>query len=128
MQPAPYKGYVLSRFRDNIARGLARATTYAGEPITYTRDSVNTYTIQAIPGNALANSDGVDTTQITSTSRDFIFAAESIPFAPEAEDMIYWDDRKYLVSAGDFAEVFSYVGPGPSTIRVHTQEVTAHVA
>lgn len=116
----------MSRFSDQIARGLGRLRETAGGTVMYSRGAYSV-TLTAVPGQSEYTTTDDVGMPVTNRTRDFIFKATDLVLngsvvEPQQGDRIAEDGRVYtLLQAGDL-QPWQYSDWGRSTIRVRTKQ------
>ena len=118
----------MSRFSDQLTRGLDRLREQAGQTVTYTRGA-NSVSLTAVVGQS--SNDQLDDTgmPITAQSRDYLIKASSLVLAsvvtlPQQGDQITDSGATYVVRSVGSEAPWRYSDLGRTTIRIHVVEVS----
>ncbi len=118
----------MSRFHDQLAAGLGRLRTHAGETVTYARGA-QSVEVTAVVGESAHDSidDGMP---VTVQSRDFMIAVEDLllgasAVTPQAGDRITQGSALFVVRDISGSNCWRYSDHPRSTYRIHTVEVDA---
>ncbi len=115
-----------SPFARATEQGLKTALQAAGEEVVYRRGDQVSY-LRAIPGKSsidiTANIGSVEFEAAVDV-QDFLFRVEDLvfgqqPFLPEEGDLLEYQGQQYRVEVLG-TEVFRFMDPSKTTIRVHT--------
>jgi hypothetical protein len=102
---------------------LWRATKSAGGvAVTYTQDGTD-YSLYAVPGTTVIESQNNDGSIRTEKVQDFIFQVSDMSITPQRADTITWGTRTFEVVQPDGERCYSYSDQFQRLIRVSTKEV-----
>lgn len=92
-------------------------------PAAYRRRSGETFAVHASPGRTLFRAENEYGATIRTESRDFLIAADELPFDPARGDRIECGGREYEVLAPNGEGVWRWCGGFHWTKRIHTKEL-----
>lgn len=118
----------MSRFSDQLARGLDRLREQAGKTITYTRGA-SSVSLTAVVGQSAHEQLDETGMPITAQSRDYLIKASSLVLAsvavlPQQGDEITDSGATFAVRSVGSEAPWRYSDLSRTTIRVHTVEVS----